>query len=296
MKHFKIKNPNSKRQIVRLAPKQKLQLSLSDPNTKVNVVGSFLKNSGIGVTKGERQFIIEPTTDILPYSHLSTHFLGEVIVGVDKSLLVYLEDQDSVRRNVISAVNPFNEELRIRPYEIVEFIYCSDYDNDMGWIWETNICPDTHTGIDLEEIHYSKSISGQDKEETNDLCYAHSRDIFQNGLVIHHFWFRLGKGLIQALEKTCKKDVFVGKLSVEGFDKKQDSSDSCFMDIYCDLLPKYRRQAVDMLTTPLTQQTVATPPRITSRKSWMKQMRVIINRLPTKSMEEGCKIINFKVN
>jgi len=289
MKPFKLKDPTAERHLVRLNPKQQLELVLSDIQP-INVSGAFLKIVSTETTDKERVFVIEPTKDILEWSHLSTHFLGEVIIGTKTSLVVYLQDSTTVqeRKNVVTVINPFNDSIRIRPFNVVEFIYCSDYDKKLIWTWELK------EDIDIEEISYKKSYGGViPKVVTNDLCYPHPRDIFQVDAAIHHFWFKLGRGLLTAMQEKPQKDLYIGRLAIEGSDKCDDYDDS-YVDIYCDLHPKWRMKTIDFMTGNLTP--VIVESRHRGERRLPKTMQVDFELIQTKSMYAGCKTIEVKVD
>lgn len=238
MKSLRIKDPKTKRYVANLMPKQKLELTISDPSVKVVYSGMLLENtSNYNNTNNERVMVMEPAQSILKHSYLSNHYLGEITVGTEYSILVYLQSS-LLNKKTISIINPYAETLRIKPYNIIEFIYCSEYDKDISWSWTY---PTQGTDIDIIELDYKKTISGSTKPKIyDDFYYAHPREIFDDNSTIHHFFFKLGDGLTKEIHENPAKNVEIGRLAVEGF--KDEKQDECYVDIYCDLLPKWESE------------------------------------------------------
>jgi hypothetical protein len=282
MKNLKLKNPTSPRHLVRLHAKQKLELVTSDENAPV-VTGPFLRTVSSSINdKKEHVFIVEPTESILQYVDLSTHYLGEIIVGTNTIVMVYLEPK--TKNNVVSIINPFNDSIRIRPFNIVEFIYASEYQNNIVWSWELK------EDIDLVEIEYKTSQFDLPVTETNQHYVAHYRDVFSEKIMVHHFWFKLDRGLLTAMQQKPQKDVYVGRLAIEGANATQDYDD-CFVDIYCDLIPKWRTNTVDFMVGKQVFNTAQSG----KRRSFIQSMKVDFELLDTKSAFAGCKIMEPQV-
>jgi len=289
MKDYRINYPKGERQVVRLLPGQKLIITTERKN-RVHVTGQFLKVTHSPDRGGDPVYTIVPTEDIVPFSHLSTHYLGEVLIGIKFSILVYLEGNNDrtpeLCRKVITLVNPMQDSMRIRPYEIIEFIYCSEYDRDIAWVWDKNKTVLQDSGIELDEIGYGISYSQYDRalNKSIEFCSPNSRNLFSAGVQIHHFWFRLGAGLLIALSVNPKKDVYLGKLIIQGNSEK-GNFDECSVDVYCDLLPKYRLKTLDtsMISRPVASHACSKFPRI---------FDIVISKFSTKSMEAGCKIVD----
>lgn len=293
MKNFKLKNPTSPRHIVRLKPGQKLELSLSDDNTKFNVLGNFLRTTSWSkpCINGEyvRQFIIEPDYNILQYSHLSTHYLGEIVVGTNTVLMVYLESTND--SNVVSVINPFNDSIRIRPYNVIELIYASECQFNITWVW------DNKEDVDLVEIDYKTSQFHLPVTKANEHYVAHYRDVFAHKEMIHHFWFRLDRGLLTLMQKNSQKDLYIGRICIEGNNGKADIDDF-FVDIYCDILPKWRNKTIDAMagqSFKISETNFCDTHRV-DKHSFRKSSKIDFEFMDVKSIFEGCRIIEVKVD
>lgn len=289
MKNVLIKDPTSHRVLVRLRPKQKLQLVCSDPSVRVNVSGLFLSTKSIGVTKEQfRELIIEPTKDILPSSTVATHYLGEVIIGTQASLLVYMEDSKSNCKDVVAVVNPFNDSIRIRPYQIVEYLFCSETDKKITWTWRPQV------NIDLAEIYAATSVSGKKTRSRCDALFMpNSRDIFEDGTKVHHFWFYLSSEVLEAVVSNAGKNTYLGRLWVVG----QDGSavDETFVDLYGDLASKYLHQTREhhsWLNGINFRQDVH---RSYDHDDLPKLMSVDIKRIKSVPFGIGCKTMELKI-
>lgn len=236
MKSLKIKDPKTKRYVANLLPKQKLELIITDPNTSVTCSGMLLEKTSVYTNdKNQTVMVIEPVQNILKHSYLSNHYLGEVLIGTEYSLLIYLQST-LLNKKTITIINPFQECLRIKPYNIIEFMYCSEYDKDISWSWTY---PSKGVSIDITELCYKKTITGCNSTKKYDDCYyAHPRELFVENSTVHHFWFKLSTGLLTEIQNNPSKNVEIGRLAVEGFNEHKEQ-DECFVDIYCDLLPKW---------------------------------------------------------
>lgn len=268
MKTLKLKDPTSPRHLVRLHVKQKLELVITDINVVVNTTG-FLESKYVVNDKNERVFTIYPFESMLKYAPLSTHYLGEITAG-NTLIMVYLEP--SVKSNVITVINPFNDSIRIRPYNLVEFIYSNaNAQKDIHWTWELK------QDIDLVEIEYK--ISEYDKPS----IFPTYRDLYENSIIQHHFLFKLDRGLLTAMQQIPEKDVYIGRLAVVSDEYDDDS----FVDIYCDLLPKWRTKTVDFM---IGRQVVDRTHSSTNR-CFLKSMKIDFELIDTKSIFAGCNTI-----
>jgi len=305
---LRIEDPKEERTVVTLCPGDRLHLVISDQQSKVAVQGSFLSTTCIGTDGSKRTYVIEPTADIVAFQYLSVHFLGEIVIGTENPIcvLVKLFDYQTKRPNIITVVNPFNESIRIQPYEMIEFMYCSDHDKDVRWEWSPAPNPKfKRSAIELDEVGCGISVSSVTyAEDSTDTFYPHHRGLFTKESRVFHFWFRLGKGIIEALDNfTIGMDDYLGRLFVRS-GGGAGHFDEYHLDVYCDYVTRGEEFDFGKITTCRLQTLkTLTIPKMTSfdhgaitKKAFPKKMKVNIKKMNTHSLEKGCNVVACEVS
>lgn len=241
MKAYKIPNPNVKRQLVRLTDEQDLRISVPK-DVYVNSKCTYLRETSNTIVGSNLNLTLTPVDGIAKFSNLTTHCLGEIFIGDYASIIVLLQGKKCANKNNVTLINPFAESVRVRPYDVIEVMYCSDCDSKLRWFWEP-----TDVDIDVVEIAYRKSVAGREPLYSNsgESYYPHPRNIFPEGKTIHHYWFRPERGLLSALDQYSDRGVYVGKLSIEGKHPTTGDVEEANVDIYCDLLSKWKTKTLE---------------------------------------------------
>lgn len=285
----KIKNPSAMRHLCRIMPGQSIELTTPEA---VFINGQFLKAKSIGNDK----FIIEAIDDIIELASISNQFLGQILIGDKKTIIVILEDSECVQKEVVSVrfdpeITPLiTYAVRLKENNILEVIILSEDQYMPSWSWE---------GVRLNSFLCFVSYVNTSHNKSDNL-YLISPKLDKKNLIAHHFWFSINKSSTLNVERG----VYFGRLQVE-----TTLNESHYLEIYCDIEEKTTtrktknslivQQDYDNLVDRRQKQKVKQPNLLKqfqiskSRKVLHNKVKVDIVKLDTRSMKFGCQTINY---
>jgi len=258
-----VHDPTSLQHLVRLHPGQHFVLSLDSkiyPKPDVEVAGDYLK-VGFFEHKDDRIFYhIFPKEDFSDWSAYSACFLGEVWVGWKENvakLIVNLECSNAEKMDHVTIINPDCFDVRIRPYNILEFVVYDDkfdWQDEWTWTWKPEVpfLEMNQLGHDHLSLYPNTHLQQYSETDSPNSRYArYPRTEPEKFFRQHHFWFRFGNSVLKLLDQDGSVER-VGNLELHGTPNKFNKHLSVegrqyTASLHLDLKKRYRAKVLSSL-------------------------------------------------
>jgi hypothetical protein len=194
-----IRNPISREHLVRLLPKQKLQLVFTKPEFRscsVNVSGDFLKLDDIEQVKNGWVASISQVRDIEGVINTSL-YLGEINVMGSDELISLCVVSDVANAECLRVIQPTINQFRIEPHQVLDVLF---YSLEWGDQW---VCTTGAGQLNMEQIDQcSRTFGGFDAPING-----------QWPVEEHYFRFRLDASSIELIQSLPHGRYDGGNLS-----------------------------------------------------------------------------------
>lgn len=257
-----VKNPKSLQHLVRLHPGQHFMLCLDETygNPDVEVAGDYLKVESFGNKDGNNLYQISPKENLSDWSAYSACFLGEIWVGWKEGvakLIVNLECSNVEKMEHITIVNPDCFDVRVRPYNVLEFVvYDEDFDwqDEWTWTWKPEIpfLEMERLGHDYLSLYPNAHLHQYSDNDPPNGRYARCpRTKPEKFFRQHHFWFRFGRSVLKLLDQNESIER-AGNLEIIGTSNKfhkhiPTEGKRYIASLHLDLKKRYRAKILSSL-------------------------------------------------
>jgi hypothetical protein len=216
-----ISDPVSENHLVKLRPNQSFVLRLSDSMgvTEVDSESHFFRLSDV-TRKGEHQFFhFSQTAELFDWSLLSSVHLGDVVILLPDyrlvNLCIILESSNSLKKDVISCINPEGWHIKVLPHQVIELVLfdalckeewtCEVHEGQDKQIKFEQICSQV-----IERSSEPLMIDEYDKR-INDVFFPFARSRSPQ-ILEQHFWFRCDAKTVANLYSTEDGNYHAGTI------------------------------------------------------------------------------------
>lgn len=277
-----IRNPISREHLVRLLPKQKLQLVFTKPEFRscsVNISGDFLKLDDIEQVKNGWVASISQSWDVEEIINTSL-YLGEINVMGDDGLVASLCVVSGVANaDCLRVVQPTINQFRLEPHQVLDVLF---YSPEWGDQW---VCTAGAGQLKMEQIDQcSRTFGGFDAPILS------SSD--QWPVEEHYFRFRLDASSIELVQSLPHGRYDGGSLS---FFKTNGTLNRSNIQIVLNWRDKKTTVYKALLLPKNAQCEVKSQYKQQNKKpKHAMQSTIVLKKIECDEMDAGCNIIFAK--
>jgi hypothetical protein len=268
---------------IRLHPGQDLIIRVSCAIYNLDVCGNYLILSGEKKSSSSCVFNFSISRRVFSWDSVSNVVLGEIVIAYDNpldkvvTLLLVMESSNSYKTRITTVVNPSSFNLPIKSHHIIECVILSD---EARYISKNAM---------FEQIGYKK-ITPEVMEYDHPWSspyYTLPRSM--NEFAETHFWFRLSREGIRALENYVNGSHSVGSLLFE------DDRTIYSLQVMVNLREKDRKNMWMALNYPVRQDyfydSVVPPLRESYYESY--EFQKVLLKKKFGPIEQYCRVKEF---